>query len=256
MKLAILQMQAIAGDVAANLATIEKGVREAASKGVDLIVTPELALTGYGAGNALTKLAEPASGPSIKRLNALAAETGTAIVAGFAEAENEMLWNSAVFVDGARKPVVYRKSHLYGDYEKALCKAAEPTTVMFEHAGQTIGMLICFDVEFPENVRRLAKAGCSVVVAPTALPQGAYARFISRSMLPVRAYENQIFVAYANHAGKDEAYEYAGLSVITAPDGTVLAGSEDSKPALLIADIDPAAYDEIRVENNYLGELK
>lgn len=256
MKLAILQMRAAPGDVEANLKAIEKGIRDAARQGADLVIAPELALTGYGAGNAITRLAEPANGPSLKRLYSIVAQTGTALVTGFAEADNESVWNSAIFIDGKNKSVVYRKSHLYGDYERALCKAADPSTVTFQLAGMKVGMLICFDVEFPENVRRLALAGCDLVVVPTALPESPYAKFISRSMIPVRAFENQIFVAYANHAGEDGSYEYAGLSIVAAPDGTPLAKSDTSNEELLIAQLDPDAYVEAKEQNSYLADLR
>ena len=66
-------------------------------------------------------------------------------------------------------------------------------------------MLICYDVEFPENVRRLAQAGAQAVLVPTALPASDHADFIARKMIPVRAFENQLFVAYVNHCGADDA---------------------------------------------------
>src|SRR5690606_20434803 len=115
-------MRALPGNVEANLKTIEDGLRAAAARNADLLVAPELAVTGYGAGDAITRLAEPASGPSLQRLDAIVAETGTALVAGFAEAAEGAVWNSAAFLDGKNAPVIYRKSHLYGDYEKNLCK--------------------------------------------------------------------------------------------------------------------------------------
>lgn len=256
MRLAVLQMRALPGDVEANLKTIGDGLRAAAAQKADLLVAPELAVTGYGAGDAITHLAETASGPSLQHLNGLVAETGTALVTGFAEAAEGAVWNSAAFLDGKNAPLVYRKSHLYGDYEKNLCKAAAPSAVTFEHAGMKIGMLICFDVEFPENVRRLALTGCDLVVVPTALPESPYSPFIARSMLPVRAFENQIFVAYANHAGADDAFRYAGLSVIAAPDGAMLAHQDDSEAALLVADLDPDGYAEARKQNSYLTDLR
>ena len=255
MKLAALQMQATAGKPETNLTCIERAVREAASHGTDLLVAPELAVTGYGAGEAIRALAESADGPVVARLNALAKETGTAIVTGFAEAADGAVWNSAVFVDGARKPVVYRKSHLYADYEKNLFQPETPSAVVIEHAGLKLGLLICYDVEFPENVRRLAQAGCSLMVVPTALPAGGYASFIARSMVPVRAFENQVFVAYVNHCGADERFSYAGLTTIVAPDGGLLAGAEEHDEALLFADIDPADFAVSAAQNTYLRDL-
>lgn len=255
MKLAALQMQAAAGKLEYNLARIEKAVREAATRDADLLVAPELAVTGYGAGEAIHALAEAADGSAVSHLNALAKETGVAIVAGFAEAAEGVVWNSAVVVDGARKPVVYRKSHLYADYEKNLFQPETPSAVVIEHAGLKLGLLICYDVEFPENMRRLARTGCSLVVVPTALPAGSHAQFIARSMVPVRAFENQVFVAYVNHCGADSRFSYAGLTTVAAPDGSLLASAGEHGEALLFAGIDPADFATSAAQNTYLRDL-
>lgn len=255
MRIAILQMQARAGNPDANLERIGAAARKAAAGGADLLVAPELAVTGYGAGEAIRALAEPADGPALARLARISAETGIAIVAGFAEAADGAVWNSAAFIRGPEPAVVYRKSHLYADYERSLFKPGTPATVTVHHAGLKLGLLICYDVEFPENVRRLAQAGCALVVVPTALPQSDHSAFIARSMVPVRAFENQIFVAYANHCGSDPLYTYAGLSIMAAPDGGVLAGAGETGEALLIADIAPDDYATSAEENTYLRDM-
>jgi predicted amidohydrolase len=256
MRLAALQMQAVAGDVAANLARIERAVREAASNGADLLVTPELAVTGYGAGEAVKALAEPAGGDLAARLSALSAETGIAMVIGFAERDGETIYNSALYVDGSAPPVVYRKSHLYGPYERGLFQPERPAACVVDHRGAKIGLLICYDVEFPENVRRLAQAGVDAVIVPTALPASDHDEFIARKLIPVRAFENQIFVAYVNHCGADALFAYAGLSGIAAPDGTMLAEAGRSAEALLFAEIRPADYEASAAANSYLIDLR
>lgn len=255
MKLAALQMQALAGDQAANLVRIEKAARDAASAGADLVVVPELALPGYGAGAAMTALAETASGALMDSLAEIARAAGVAIVAGFAERDGADVYNSAVFTDGRDESVIYRKSHLYGPYEKGLFRPQAPETHLFEVAGLKLGMLICYDVEFPENVRRLARAGAQAVVVPTALPAGPSGSFIAEHMIAVRAFENQVFVAYVNHCGSDALFTYAGLSRIVAPDGRMLAGAGSSDEALLVADLDPADYAESAEANTYLRDV-
>ena len=102
MRIAALQMQAEAGDPAANLALIDKAAREARAGGAALLIAPELALPGYGAGEAIRALAEPADGRQVAALRASAATNGIAILAGFAERDGDTVYNSAVFVDGAR----------------------------------------------------------------------------------------------------------------------------------------------------------
>lgn len=256
MRVAAMQMRARAGDQGANLVLIEEAANKAAKEGAELLIAPELALPGYGAGDAMRHLAEPPGGEMVARLAKVSLDAGIAIIAGFAEAAEGCSYNSAVFVDGKKTPVVYRKSHLYGDYERGLFEAAEPSACIVEHGGLRIGILICYDVEFPENVRRLARAGAQLVAAPTALPASDHAEFIARKMIPVRAFENQMFVAYVNHCGKDGRFAYAGLSTIGAPDGSLLAAADGTSEALLVADLRPEDFAASAQVNPYLRDLR
>jgi predicted amidohydrolase len=255
-RLALLQMEADAGDIEANLRAIRVAAREAASAGAACLVAPELAITGYGAGEAIRETAEPADGEQVKNLQAIAAETGVAIVAGFAEAADGVVYNSAVAVTPDGKRHLYRKMHLYGDYEKSLFRPGDTAPPVVQIGNLKAGVLICYDVEFPEMVRHLALAGADLVLVPTALPASEHAVFIARSIIPVRAFENQVFVAYANHAGHDDAFTFAGLSGIAAPDGSDLARASETGASVLIAEIDPAAFDAARAANPYLTDRR
>src|SRR5690606_30250830 len=110
----------------------------------------------------------PAEGPQVRALQALSQSHGIAIVAGFAERAGGRIYNSLALAEGAAPPAVYRKTHLYGDYERALFTPGEVQPVLRDLQGLRLGFLICYDVEFPENARRLAKAGAELVVVPTA----------------------------------------------------------------------------------------
>jgi len=253
-RIAALQMQTAGADTAANLARIEAAAHEAAQAGTTLLVTPELGITSYGGGEDILALPEPADGVIAARLGQIARETSVALVAGFAEKAGDAIYNSAIYTDGSGDPSVYRKSHLYGDYERNLFAPAKPSTCLFSHHGMKLGMLICYDVEFPENVRRLALAGADMILVPTATPAGYSGSFIAEKMIPVRAFENQVFIAYVNNVGRDGEFDYAGQSVIAAPDGSALAQARLSE-ALLTADIDPALYARSRSENTYLRDL-
>jgi predicted amidohydrolase len=215
-----------------------------------------LALTGYGAGEAIRATAEPANGAHVARLQTIAAETGIVIVAGFAETADGVVYSSAVAVtpDGQRH--FYRKIHLYGDYERSLFSPGDMAPPIFQIGCLKAGLLICYDVEFPELVRHLAAAGADIVLVPTALPESDHAAFIATRIIPVRAFENQIFVAYANHAGDDGAFTYAGRSGIVAPNGDDLARASELGSKLLLADIDPGAYGAARSANPYLTDRR
>ncbi len=255
MRLAVSQMAASAGDVAGNLACIARAAERAEKAGATMLLAPELAVPGYGAGSSMAALADPPGGPQAQELAAIARRHGLAVVAGIAEAADGAVFNAALFTDGART-LIYRKSHLYGAYERGLFCPGPPEAAMVEHGGLRLGLLICYDVEFPENVRRLAQAGADAVLVPTALPASAHADFIARQMIAVRAFENQIFVAYANHCGTDGRYTYAGLSHVAAPDGGTLVQAGPQDETLLICDLAPAAYAASRAENSYLRDLR
>lgn len=254
-RISALQMQTAGADTAANLERIEQAALEAAQSGASLLVTPELGVTSYGGGKDILDLAEAVDGPLVGRLTEIARRTGVAIVAGFAEKANGVVYNSAVYTDGASTPSVYRKSHLYGNYERELFTPERPATCLFVHRGMTMGMLICYDVEFPENVRRLAIAGAEMILVPTATPSGASGSFIAEKMIPVRAFENQIFIAYINNCGHDDRFVFAGQSIIAAPDGGALAQVGAVAEQQLTADINPEAYSVSRRENSYLEDL-
>lgn len=255
MKIAGFQMQSVLGDVEANLAKIDIAARNAADQGARLLIAPELALTGYGASNLFPSLASPADGPVAEQLSVIARRHALTIVAGFAEADGSTIYNSAFVTNGAGESTIYHKSHLYGPYERQWFCPEAPHSVLVNVEGVKMGLLICYDVEFPENVRRLARAGADLVVVPTALPVGWSGQFIAEHMIRVRAFENQVFVAYINHCGADENFAYAGLSRIAAPDGRVLAEAPADGEALILADIEPAAFGKSRSENTYLNDL-
>ena len=164
MRIATFQMKAIAGDVTANLARIEAAAVQAADGGARILVAPELATTGYGAGSVISDLAEPCDGQQVAQLTAIAQEYRLAIVAGFAEREGAGVFNSLVFADGDSEPVIYRKRQLYGAYERALFSPGPPASALCAVDGLTLGLLICYDVEFPEFVRELALAGADAVL--------------------------------------------------------------------------------------------
>ncbi|MGD9912770.1 MAG: carbon-nitrogen hydrolase family protein [Rhizobiaceae bacterium] len=255
MRIAALQMNAAAGEPSLNLGRIGNAVEAAARGGAALLIAPELAVPGYGAGDDFATLAEAGDGHLAQHLDELARRHGIAIVVGFAERDGDIVYNSALFVDPAGQRAVYRKSHLYGPYERQHFEPGRPVAVTFEFGGISCGLLICYDVEFPENVRRLAQAGVKLVLVPTALPATASNRIIPEKMIPVRAFENQVFVAYVDLCGSDGRFDYGGLSTIAAPDGSVLAqaGFGDE---LLFAEIDTSAYAASAEANTYLADLR
>lgn len=250
---AVLQMDAGEPD---PLDRLVRAVGEAAEGGASLLVAPELATSGYGAGDALAAMAETADGDGLARLARRVEETGVALVAGFPERRSGGIVNAAAVLRPSERPVVYGKAQLYGDYERAHFSAVPVETTLVRVGRLTVGVLVCFDVEFPEHVRRLAAAGADLVAVPTALPDQPGSDFIAEKLVPVRAFENQVFVAYADWAGRDARFGYAGRSCLIAPDGTELIRAPRRGGFLAVADVEPADYAESRRINPYLAELR
>ena len=256
MRLAALQMEAWPGDPLGNLKTIADAAFKAQERGADLLVAPELAVTGYGVEDAIRRYAEAAGGELTEMLAATAEAAEIAILAGFAERAGDTIYNSAALAVPGRALLVYRKCHLYGAYEQNLfAPGAEPPPIV-EIGGLKVGILICYDVEFPEAVRRLALQGADLVAVPTALPESDHAPFIAEKLLPVRAFENQVAIVYANHAGADLGFAYAGRSCIAMPDGTDAARASADRAELIVADYEPARFAALRAANPYLADRR
>ena len=255
MKIAVLQMQPVAADIRANLEKIVQAAESASAMGADLLLAPELALSGYALGPRFADVAEPRDGDMVSALLDIAAEFELAICAGFPERDGSGIYNSAVLVRPDGSAECYRKTHLYGEAERAAFRAGDERPHVFDLCGIRTGMLVCYDVEFPENVRSLALAGAELVLVPTALPDGVISRRIADMVVPVRALENGVFVAYADLCGSEGEMRYGGRSVIVSPDGDEIARAGMGE-TLLIAEIDPDAYLEARRQNPYLTDRR
>jgi 5-aminopentanamidase len=238
MLIAALQMQPAPADPARNLATIENAAAAAARFGAALLVAPEMSTTGYAIWEDIPRLAEGRDGPIVTRLSTIAQTHKLAVAAGFPERDGANIYNAAALATPDGGLYVYRKCHLFGAHEKAAFAAAAELSPIVAIGGIRVGLLICYDVEFPEWVRTLALAGAELLIVPTALPRLAAANRVSLSMVPTRAFENHVFIAYADLCGGERGTDYQGGSVIAGPDGEILARA-GAGPSLLITGIEP-----------------
>ncbi|MBR0558046.1 carbon-nitrogen hydrolase family protein [Ciceribacter sp. L1K23] len=255
MRVSLLQMQPVSGDVAANLEKIGRAAKAASAMGATLLIAPELATSGYALGRRFEAVAEGRDGKTVETLSRLASDTGIAICVGFPESDGEVVYNSSVLVRPDGTSEFYRKGHLYGPAERAAFRPGSEQPVVFDLLGMKTAMIICYDVEFPEYVRTAALAGAELLLVPTALPVGEISRRIADQVVPTRALENGIFILYADLCGAEGETGYCGRSVIVGPDGDEIARAGLGE-TLLVADIDPAGYDECRRQNPYLEERR
>lgn len=184
----------------------------------------------------------------------IAREEGIAIVAGLPEYEAGHFFNSAVFIDDSGAELGrYRKTHLFGSLDRSTFTAGEQLVSTIDFHGVRIAMLICYDVEFPETARAAAVAGAHLIIVPTA--QMVPFSFIAEQVVRSRAWENQLYVAYINHAGAEHDLFYVGRSSIIDPFADVLdSAGEDTR--MISALIDTDVVDRARATNPYLTDLR
>lgn len=255
MLISLYQMQPLSGDVPGNIGRIARAAMAAAEMGAELLVTPELGVSGYALGTGFEAIAEGRDGPIMEALREIAVDCGLAVCAGFPERDGGQVYNASVLMRPDGSAEFYRKSHLYGDGERAAFTPGSEPPHAFDLNGIRTGMLICYDVEFPENVRTLALAGAELILVPTALPEGPISRRVADTVVPARAFENGVFLVYADLCGKENDLSYGGRSVILGPDGDELARAGMTE-TLLVAEIDVAAYDDARAQNPYLTDRR
>ncbi|MCX4593425.1 carbon-nitrogen hydrolase family protein [Streptomyces sp. NBC_01340] len=254
MRTALLQSSGRPGSVVENLKVLDEAAGRAAAAGAGLVAAPEMFLTGYAIGDDIARLAEPADGDSADAIAEIATRHGVAVAYGYPEREGETVHNSAQLIsaDGTRL-ANYRKTHLFGCFERDHFTPGVQPVVQAELNGLRVGLMICYDVEFPENVRAHALAGTDLLVVPTA--QMHPFQFVAESVVPVRAFENQMYVAYVNRVGPEGEFEFVGLSTLAGPDGIARTRAGRGEE-LVLADADPDFLAASREANPYLKDRR
>ncbi|KTR87264.1 nitrilase-related carbon-nitrogen hydrolase [Leucobacter chromiiresistens] len=266
---AVWQAASTPRDVDANLAALDAVAARAAADGAHLLITPEMYVSGYNIGDAMAGIA---ARQPLERVRRIAERHRIAIIAGGpelldpAEADpaettpahadpGRPVANAAWFIDDTGEVLArHRKIQLFGELDRDLFVAGDAPLTIAEFRGHRIAILICFDVEFPETVRAAALAGADLVAVPTAQmePYG----FVNEHVIRVRAWENSVFVAYANQHGPDGELRYVGRSVIADPFGAHVVQADSAGEALIFGDVDRIARERARRQNPYLDEVR
>src|SRR5918999_863549 len=234
----------------ANIETLRRVVAE--HPGADLIVFPELFLSGYTLSD-IDELAIQMDDPELQRVADIARESSTALIFGAPERVSGGVANSACCIDGQGTiAAVYRKVQLYGGEESDAFVAGDELLVV-ELCGVKVGLMICFDVEFPEVARALARAGAELLVTISANMEpfgNDHAVFAS-----ARALENGLPHAYVNQVGRGEkGLVFVGGSTIVSPDGEVRAQADSVGETVLDAGLSLPMKSSLR--EDYLSQLR
>ncbi|HWO95543.1 MAG TPA: carbon-nitrogen hydrolase family protein [Bacillus sp. (in: firmicutes)] len=252
MKLALSQFQPVLHHKEKNLEKMHEYMKEASQQECDVILFPELALTGYFTREKTPELAEDKNGSSIALLRRWAQQYNMMVIAGFPEKVDEEIYNSAVIIgrDGELLGT-YQKVHLW-DEEYKYFKAGDTFPVWKTEFG-TIGVMICYDTEFPETARILAEKGAEIILAPTA--NMTPLEHSQRIYIQSRAAENQVFVATTNRIGIEENTFFFGQSAAANPFGELLVIGDGQENQYYV-DIDFTQIQEARDRFCYLKDRK
>lgn len=249
-RIGIAQLACAPLDVAENVVRTTAALLSAAAGGADVVVLPELAATGYVLDRgALLERAESTEAPGLvlSAWSAAAREHGLVIVGGFAERDGDRLFNSVAVIgpDGAIEGT-YRKLHLFGR-ERDVFAPGDHGLPIFEVAGARLGVVVCYDLRFPEAVRILALRDADVVAVPTAwvagfdvsVPVSPTASIGQVDGALVQGNLNSVFVACADQVGTAEPFTFLGRSVVVDPYGRPVLGPLDAtEPGVHVVEID------------------
>ncbi|WP_322062565.1 carbon-nitrogen hydrolase family protein [Paraburkholderia sp. J63] len=252
MQLELAQIPIVDGVVAPNLARTLDAIGQRRA-GTDLMVFPEATLTGFPTRENVRDVAETLSGPSLSAVRDAARHANMAVAVGLAERDGERFYNTTVLVDERGEIALrYRKTHLWAT-DVGVFTAGDRFEVC-EFKGMTVGMLICYDIEFPEGARALGMLGAEMLVVTNGNmdPFGP----VHRRAIVARAMENQMFAALVNRTGDgDDNLTFPGESALISPFGDVLAELRN-EDAVLPVTADRALLAQSREHYSYLHDAR
>ncbi|MCB0685163.1 MAG: carbon-nitrogen family hydrolase [Saprospiraceae bacterium] len=229
MKIAIVQMQCIPGDISGNIEKMCRWIERC--EPVDMIVFPELADTGYIMDQMEEYIKHSGFGDRLTLLSEAAKKKNVHVVAGLVETKDNAIYNTAIVLDthGEIK-ACYQKIHLYTPSGEGVFTPGRDLTT-FEINGFKAGLMICYDTRFPEMARSLALSGCDLIIVPTAWPFPRVEHW--QLLTQARAIENQCYVLAANRVGKDGVATFCGNSRIIDPHGVIVSSASEDQEEII-----------------------
>ena len=225
-------------DKEANLRTMSRIVKKTKGR---IVVFPELNLTGYMPRDDLFKHAETMSGDSVKAVSRLAKATKKDIVFGAPIKDDKVhgiVYNSSILATGDGRLFRYDKMYLptFGPFEEKVFFAQGNSAVVAQGMHARIGLMVCYDMFFPELAKLETLMGAQLLVNISASPTTSRPNF--DKVMPARAVENGVFLAYANMVGVHGSLVFSGGSVLYSPRGEVLARAKDLEEDVVVHPLD------------------
>jgi len=252
-RIGIGQIHAVANDVAGNLERIEEMIDRADDEGIDHVVFPELALTGYIVDERFAEAAVKLESRTVDQLRRLSHRVGLS-VGLIEETRDSLFYNSVAFFEEGAIRHVHRKVYLptYGPFDERRYYAAGWDVSAFATSLGRVGMLICGDAWHLPLAYLAAHDGANVLLIAAASSRDGLAQTTPceqawRWMCQSYGLTLSCFVVFANLAGEDDGHDFWGGSFIAGPDGNLLAQSQTNQSDLVVADLDLAELREQRI---------
>jgi len=240
---ALAQINCKVGDKKHNIDVMKKIVKEAKGKGASLVIFPELSLTGYVSRDLTYELAETIPGPSTHYMEEIAKKEKVHVVFGMLERSEKasaVIYNTAVLLGPQGFIGKYRKMHLptHSVFEEKRYFRQGYEAPVFETNIGKIGLMICYDVFFPELARLLRLQGSQLLICISASP--SVRRTFFEVLTTARAIENTAFLAYVNLVGIENGLQFWGGSRLIASNGHVISQAKYDEEDLVIGTVDYA----------------
>jgi predicted amidohydrolase len=253
---ALTQISCKVGDKKYNIDKIVKCVKKAKKKDVNIVVFPELSLTGYIIRDLVYELAEPINGPSVRLLEDLAKKEKMHIVFGMIERSEKahaVLYNTAVLLGPEGFIGKYQKMHLPTHSvfeEKRYFRPGYQASVFDTEIGK-VGLMICYDVFFPEVTRMLRLNGSQLIICISASP--AVRRKFFEVLTVARAMENTTYLAYVNLVGIEDGLQFWGGSRLIGPNGSIISQAKYDEEDQIIGNLD---YEDLKRTETFVPTLR
>jgi predicted amidohydrolase len=245
-QIAVAQASFENGDISNNLSKMEKIANQCIKTfpNVRLLLFPELAVTGYFLSETIKQIAQEWDGFIFERMSRLAERLQLYIAYGYVEKDQtENIYNSLMLVSPKGKCVGnYRKIHVT-PLEKSLFTPGSKPVIAETELGR-IGLMLCWDLAFPELARHLAVKGAELLLVPCAWESPFHVPFQKFCM--ARAIDNTIYLAACNQIGACSQLHFFGLSSIYGPDGNQIASAKENQEDVIIAEVDHSWREELK----------
>jgi predicted amidohydrolase len=255
-KLALAQMSSKRENKEANISKIEEVAAKAKPQGADLVIFPELFLTGYVVRDQIYELAETVPGPSTHRIEQIAKQNGVHIVFGMPELSEKTqatVFNTSVLVGPHGFVGKYRKMYLptHSVFEEKRHFRPGYQSAAFDTPIGKIGLCICYDLFFPEVTRLTRLSGAQLIVCISASP--AVRRNYFEILASARALENTAYLAYVNLVGVQDGLQFWGGSRLVSPTGDILALAKYDEEDFVLCEVN---YGDIRSAETFIPTLR